>query len=76
MPEPLPAPSGNTAGLAYISQHYGVPAFVGARFKYEGRPGTVIGSSGPHVFGRLDDEKRAASFHPTWHMDWSTDADA
>jgi hypothetical protein len=71
---PLSGSTADTEGLAYIRGHYGVPATIGARFKYEGRPGTVVGNSDHYVRGKLDDEPEAWIFHPTWHMDWSPDA--
>lgn len=51
--------------FAYIRSYYGVPAKRGARVEYQGKPGTVTGTSGPHVMVKLDGGKHALPYHPT-----------
>jgi hypothetical protein len=50
--------------LDYIRDYYGVPAKRGARVEYEGKPGTVTGTSGPHITVKLDGGKHSLPYHP------------
>lgn len=49
----------------YIRNYYGVPAKRGARVEYQGKLGTVTGTSGPHVTVKLDGSKLSFPYHPT-----------
>lgn len=65
--------------LDYIRQSYGVPAMKGGRVRYTGdrngpRLGTITGASGAHVTIRLDGDKHANPFHPTWELEYLGDA--
>ena len=51
--------------LAYVRNHYRVPAKRGGRVTYKGKPGAITGARGPHVRIRLDGEKHARPYHPT-----------
>jgi hypothetical protein len=51
--------------LEYIREYYKVPAFKGHKISYRGKPGVIIGASGPHVKIRLDGEKSSGAYHPT-----------
>lgn len=58
--------------MAYIRNTYGVAAKRGGRVRYTGgkvpKEGTITGTSGPHVMIRLDGEKHANRYHPTWEL--------
>lgn len=58
------------ARFDYIRAHYRVPAGLGARVEFEGRPGRVCGTDGLRVLIRLDGETQARLYHPTWNMIW------
>lgn len=50
--------------LAYIRQHYNVPAHKGRGVLVRGKPAQVVGASGPHVKIRLQGERIAHPYHP------------
>lgn len=58
--------------LQYIRDTYGVPAQRGARVEYTGNgstiQGTITGSRNAHILVRLDGDRRAVPFHPTWKI--------
>ena len=60
--------------VKYIRNYYGVPAYRGCRVKYSGgrtpRFGTVTSSRGPYLRVRLDGEKHAGIYHPTWKLEY------
>ena len=56
--------------LADIRGYYKVPAFRGARVKALQRPGTITGADGSRIHVRLDGEKRAQPYHPTWRVEY------
>ncbi len=56
--------------LSWIRGYYGVPAFRGRPVTFEGRPGRITGSSGPHLLVRLDDCDYPLILHPTWHVQY------
>lgn len=53
------------SGFDYIKDYYGVPAKRGAKIEYNGKPGTVTGTHGPHVKVRLEGQKHSNCYHPT-----------
>jgi hypothetical protein len=55
--------------LQYIREYYGVPAKRGEPVRYNGKPGRVTGSSGPHVRVRLAGQKHSRPYHPT-DLEW------
>ena len=56
--------------LTYIRETYGVPAYVGARIKFEGRAGVIDGAYGAYLNVRLKGGKRNIRLHPTWHVEY------
>lgn len=69
--------------MKWIRSQYGVPAKRGGRVEYTpcegstdktGRFGTITGTSGPHLLIRLDGEKHARPYHPTWQLRYLTEA--
>lgn len=62
--------------LQYIREHYGVPAKRGGRVKYTGSSrrgpefGTITGANGAHVRIRIDGEKLAGNYHPTYALEY------
>lgn len=58
--------------LDYIRSYYSVPARRGGRVEYTGggKPqlGTITGASGVHIKIRLDGNKHANPYHPTWAL--------
>lgn len=52
----------------YIRRHYKVPAKKGGRVLFQGRPGVIVGSYQCYIKVRLDGERRAGVYHPTWEM--------
>lgn len=52
----------------YVRAHYGVPARRGARVVADGKPGRITRGDGAHI--RLDGEKHARPWHPTWRIDY------
>jgi hypothetical protein len=63
--------------LAYIRQHYRVPAEIKGRVLYTGsgpgRRGTIVGTSGAHLLIVLDGDGDWAPFHPTWELEYERD---
>lgn len=58
----------------YFRDHYGVPAHTGCRVTLDGKPGTVVGVSGPYLRLRLDGQIRRVLAHPTWMMEYEAAA--
>jgi hypothetical protein len=68
--------------MAYIREHYKVPAKRGARVRYFGqstsREGTIVGSDGQYLIVRFDDIDRTKNhpttmtwrLHPTWCLEY------
>jgi hypothetical protein len=65
--------------LAYIRDHYGVPAQLSGRVLYTWQAanqlGTIVGTSGARLLVLMDGERRAVPFHPTWELQYLTDAE-
>lgn len=57
-----------TDDMEWVRAQYGVPAEVGGRVVVDGKPGTIIGTSGPHLAIALDGGGAPVAAHPTWHM--------
>lgn len=63
------------SAIQYIRDTYHVPAKIGGRVCYEGKPGTITGTSGPHLIVRPDERKHKGYrwiLHPTWHVEYLT----
>ena len=58
--------------MKYIQDYYKVPAKVGDRilFKYDGREGTIKGSSNSNLLVLFDGEKTPKPLHPTWEVEY------
>lgn len=56
--------------MNYIRNHYNVPAKRGGRVRYNGKPGVITGTRGQYLRIRLDGEKRAGNYHPTWRIEY------
>lgn len=58
--------------MDYIRRSYGVPAKRGGRVVYSGgaseRQGTIVSARGGYLRIRLDGDKHAHNFHPTWKL--------
>jgi hypothetical protein len=58
--------------IANIRRSRGVPAKRGMRvfYRHENRFGTIVGARCGYLRIRLDGDKIAKSFHPTWKIDY------
>lgn len=56
--------------MEYIRRAYNVPAKRGALVTFQGKPGVITGSRGAYLRIRLDGEKRAGIYHPTWEIEY------
>lgn len=66
--------------MASVARNYGVPARRGARIVFHGYDapiaGTVMSSTGSHIYVRRDDTgRRFGPLHPTWMIDWGDGLD-
>lgn len=59
-------------GLQYIATTYSVPAVKGGRVEYTGgkepKLGTITGAESGHLLIKLDGERHANPYHPTWEL--------
>jgi len=65
--------------LAWIRKHYKVPAKRGMRVRYTGKTGTVqlgtiTAARQGYLQVRLDGERKAKSYHPTWEIEYLPEA--
>lgn len=62
--------------LAYIRDHYGVPAKRNGRVHYTGdgdpRVGTIVGARGQYLRVRFDGLTGIDALHPTWKVEYLT----
>ncbi len=58
--------------MAYIRNAYKVPARRGGRVLINGWPGTIVGSKKHYLRVRLDGQKIARLYHPTWQVNYFT----
>jgi hypothetical protein len=60
--------------LDYIRRTYDVEAHLGARVRYTGEKqpqlGTIQGAQGAHVLIKLDGQREAMPYHPTWELEY------
>ena len=56
--------------LEYIRRAYNVPVKKGTRILYKDRKGIIIGARGPYLLIRLDGDKQAMLYHPTWEIEY------
>jgi hypothetical protein len=57
--------------LAYVCDHYSVPAHEGRRVTVDGQPGVIVGAdrSGARLLVQFDDGYCLPA-HPTWRVDY------
>lgn len=60
--------------LDYICKAYGVPAKIGGRIKFGGKPGMITEARGAYLTVRLDGQNYDSIVHPTWEMEYLTEA--
>ena len=64
--------------MAYIREHYKVPAKRGARIRWTWHrlrvehkdTGTIVGSRGQYLRVRFDGSPEVLSLHPTWEIEY------
>ena len=56
--------------MAYIRRHYAVPAKRGMRVVANRETGTITGSTGARLRIRIDGQRRAGLYHPTWRIQY------
>lgn len=61
--------------MDYIRRTYQVPAKRGGRVRYTGRAagerfGTILSARGGYLRIRLDGDKHAGTYHPTWKLEY------
>jgi hypothetical protein len=49
---------------------YGVPAYIGRRIKFEGKPGKITGFRGPHLLAKVEGYPHTVPLHPTWEVEY------
>jgi hypothetical protein len=64
--------------MAYIRQHYGVPAKRGRRIRlstptHGPDEGTIVASCGQYLRVRFDGFQRIETVHPTWCVEYIDD---
>ena len=62
-------------GMAYIRDHYGVPAKRGGIVWAKGKRGVIVGSQGSYLRVRLDGDTHIGTWHPTWRIDYEIEDD-
>ena len=64
--------------IAYIRKSRGVPAKRGMRVfsRHDDRWGTIVSSRSGYLRIRLDGDKHALCYHPTWELDYYDKAGA
>lgn len=60
-------------GYRWIRNNYGVDAFHGAEVRFEGRHGTLVGTSGGHLLVLLDGDEKPVQVHPRDQMAYLTE---
>lgn len=61
------AAEGETVDCEYVKNYYGVPACIGRRITFKGRPGIIAEDRGHYIGVNFDDDKPGIIFsvHPT-----------
>lgn len=59
--------------MEWIRKTYNVPAKLGGRVKFKGKPGTILGTQGQYLLIQLDREKFKGPYHPVWEMEYLAD---
>lgn len=69
----LPDQSVSNAALAYVRGYYKVPANVGQRIRFQGRPATIVGGRDQYLLIEFDgdpDQADASLIHPAWEVEY------
>ena len=60
--------------MEYIRKTYSVPAKRGGRIRYLGNAtpveGTIVRADGARLYIRMDGEREAFTYHPTWALEY------
>jgi transcriptional regulator with XRE-family HTH domain len=56
--------------MDWIIKSYNVPAKVGGRVNFKGKPGTILGTQDQYIIIQLDGEKTKGLYHPTWEIEY------
>jgi hypothetical protein len=56
--------------MDWIRKTYNVPAKVGGRVKFQGKPGTILGVKNQYLTICLDEEDTKGQYHPMWEMEY------
>ena len=57
----------------YIREYYGVPAEVGRRITFEGRPGVITSFGGARILAQVQGHDQPVPLHPTWEIVYFAD---
>ena len=58
----------------YIRQDYGVPAEIGRRITFHGKPGVITGFKDAHILAQVQGYgRRPVPLHPTWEINYLAD---
>lgn len=55
---------------SWIRDRYGVPALVGGKVVFDGKPGVIVSLHGGSIHVRLDVTKQVVPVHPMWRMEY------
>ena len=56
--------------MDWIRKNYNVPARLGGKVKFKGKPGTIKGTQNQYLLIQLDGESSKLPYHPTWEMEY------
>lgn len=59
---------------AYVRHFYGVPAEKGMRVVVDGKPGVIAGFVDAYLLVLLDGHTEPGRCHPTWRVQYETEA--
>jgi hypothetical protein len=62
--------SASDHALEYIRGYYDKPAFKGAKVKYKGTEGKIIGGKGAHLVLEFPDKTMNGNYHPVWEIEY------
>ncbi len=56
--------------IQYIRDHYGLPAKVRGRIRFDGQDGVITGARDSYLLIRLAGADQPVPVHPTWRMQY------
>lgn len=59
--------------MEYVRRCYGVPAKRGMAVRVDGKRGIIVRAS-HYIHVRFDGQKRSVPCHPTWRVEYGTEA--